>query len=79
MNLREYAERALEKGAKCWSCGGAVSVSDIRHYGHSDGWKVDGFEKRQWLYFECLRRRCRYQTSFAKLNIPRDSTTAQQC
>ena len=69
MNLREYAAHALEKGAKCWSCGGAVSVGDIRHYSHGGGWKIDGFDKLQWLYFECLG--CEYQTSFAKLGIPR--------
>jgi len=71
MNIRELAVQALEKGAKCWSCGGAVRVQDIRHYNHSGGWKVDGFNQLQWLFFEC--RRCKYQTSFAKLGIPRNT------
>lgn len=72
MNVREYAEYAIRQGAQCWDCSGSLTVADIRHYDHDGGWKVDGFTERQWLYFECPKSRCEYQTSFAKLHIPRE-------
>lgn len=69
MNIMKYAQHAIDKGASCRNCNEPVNASDIRYYNHDAGWNVDGFQKLQWLYFEC--RKCKYQTSFAKLGIPR--------
>jgi len=79
LSVSGYAAYAIEKGAKCAGCGGTVFISNIRHYDHDGGWKVEGYEKLQWLYFECPNTirmyqksiECGGQTSFTKLYIPR--------
>lgn len=71
MTLREYAEYALNRGAKCWCCHGQLKSANIRHYEHDGGWEVDRYAKRQWLFFVCPKYSCRYQTSFAAFGIPR--------
>jgi hypothetical protein len=70
-SIRDWALYAINAGATCFDCGCAISVADIRHYEHPDGWQVAGYEKRQWLYFLCPRQTCQYQTSFDKLRIPK--------
>jgi hypothetical protein len=71
MNIDQWAQLAIDKGAKCWGCGSAVSQADLRNYDHPEGWRVDGFAQRQWLSFECSQKRCRYGTSFTAYEIPR--------
>ncbi len=77
MNIDSYLELAIRKKARCWTCGEEVCLSDIRHYDHPDGWPVDGFKEKQWLYFECHKPSCGYQTSFAKLGIPKNASQAE--
>lgn len=69
MKLQEYVQLAIEKGAKCWDCGGPVTGADVRYYDHEEGWEVEGSLAKLWLYFKC--RKCHYETSFAKLRIER--------
>jgi hypothetical protein len=68
--VAKLAEAALKMGAKCWDCGGELSMTDIRFDDHDGGWEVEGMNQRQWLWFECSNGRCRYQTAFAKLHFP---------
>lgn len=75
MNERDYALLAAEQGGRCAGCFKPVKVRDIRCYDHEDGWKVDGHEKLQWLYFQCPDPQCHYQTSLAKLGIERPVPT----
>lgn len=72
MDLDQWAHYAIEKGAKCFSCEHPSRWEDIRNHDNptNHAWVVEGCEKRQWLYFECSKPACRYQTSFAKLKIP---------
>ncbi|MEX0651926.1 MAG: hypothetical protein WD509_02415 [Candidatus Paceibacterota bacterium] len=69
MNLQEHAAKAIKDGANCWQCGKTPTESNIKSRPDKNGWDVDGFEDRQWIYFECTNGQCRYQTSFAKLRI----------
>lgn len=69
MTLQDYVKAALDKGADCKNCGKLAEEGELEHYDHSDGWVVDGFTTRRWLYFRCSK--CSYQTSFAKLGFKR--------
>ena len=42
----------------------------IEHYDHDDGYEVEGYDKRQWLYITCPR--CNYQMALWKLGVKRD-------
>ena len=64
--LADY--RALVRGKICRSCG-TVLMPEVNYYDHPDGWLVEGFEKKQWLYTEC--RGCGYQNALWKLDIVR--------
>ena len=71
MNIRQYAQKAVDIGARCFDCHAPLQADQIESYDHSGGWHVDGFSKLQWLYFECDGDHCHYQTSFAKLGFER--------
>ena len=71
-SIRDWALCAINAGATCFDCGEFLSVADIRHYEHPDGWQVTGYEKRRWLYFLCPNHKCQYETSFEKLKIPKN-------
>jgi len=66
LSLSDY--RALVRGKICRSCG-SVLMPEVDTYDHADGWVVEGFEKKQWLYTEC--RGCGYQNALHKLGIIR--------
>ena len=64
--LAAYA--ALLAGKTCqWDGRGLPAKVDV--YDHSDGWYVDGFDKKQWLSVQCPK--CHYDWSLNKLGIPR--------
>ena len=44
----------------------------LEHYSHAEGWKVEGFNERQWLYIKCLR--CHVSWSLDKLGVPQSTT-----
>lgn len=67
MNTQEYALMATERGAKCYSCEKILKVEEIRHHDDDNGWLVEGYRHRQWLFFLCSD--CGYGTSFIKLRI----------
>jgi len=66
LSLADY--RALVKGKICRSCG-RVLMPEVEAYDHEDGWVVDGFENKQWLFAEC--RGCGYKNALNKLGIIR--------
>ena len=68
-SLQKYVE--LTRNAVCWDCGRPLNatLTSIKVKEHSDGWEVEGFPQKQWLYYECSH--CLYQTSFFKLGIKR--------
>lgn len=61
--LREY--QALLNNRKCFDCDYPLATVPLSHYEHSDGWLVDGFDKKLWLYAICPK--CRYESSLSKL------------
>ena len=67
MKLEDYQK--LLKGKKCRWCGTPLEDLPIEHYDHDDGWEVEGFERRQWLYVVCPK--CGYQWALWKLGITR--------
>ena len=67
MKLEDY-KKYLE-GQKCRWCGTSLENCEIEHYPHEDGWEVEGFEERQWLYVTCPK--CGYQWSLWKFLVPR--------
>jgi hypothetical protein len=66
LTLREYA--ALVKGKSCRWCKTRLRAW-VNHYDHAGGWRVAGFEQKQWLYTVCPR--CKYQWNLRKLGIHR--------
>lgn len=48
-----------------------LGVFPIDHYDHDDGWEVDGFEKRQWLFVRQRTRTGPYSLSLDKLGLAR--------
>lgn len=65
-------------GCPCGDCGeilGAAGTADfgvptapfIDNYPHPQGWEVEGFAERQWLYITC--EHCRYQNALWKLGV----------
>jgi hypothetical protein len=68
MKLEDY-ER-LVKGKVCRWCNSKLPPK-VRHFDHENGWKVDGFDCRQWLYVRC--KKCGYDWNLEKLGIRRDA------
>ena len=50
----------------CKSCGTPLPRA-IKHYEHEGGWEVLGFQKKQWLFIECLN--CEHEWSLNKLGV----------
>lgn len=67
MKLREYG--GLVKDTKCKFCSTELPVGCIEYYDHEQGWQVEGFQKKQWLYVTC--KKCGHQWSLEKLGISR--------
>jgi len=66
--LEEYEEMAKDK--LCRWC--KVSLNrKIEHYNNPNGWVVDDFPTRLWLWKQCPK--CGHQWSLEKLGIGRDS------
>jgi hypothetical protein len=53
-------------------CGASLEGLALCGYDHSDGWKVPGIEKRQWLWLHCVN--CGYDFAIWKLGVPRSYT-----
>jgi len=67
--LSDYEK--LLSGKKCFDCGNDLTGIPLSHYKHPEGWHVDGFTEKRWLYASCTKGRCCYQTSLAKLYFAR--------
>jgi hypothetical protein len=66
-SLKEYEEMVKDK--LCRWCGVPLKPK-IEYYEHLNGWVVDGFPNRLWLWKECPK--CGHQWSLEKLGIERD-------
>ena len=66
MRLEDYEK--LVEGKKCRWCGAELPAK-VEHYPHGDGWEVEGFQQKQWLYVVCPR--CGYSWALWKLGISR--------
>ena len=68
ISLEEY--RKLLKLNECRRCHFEGLLQEvISHYPHSGGWKVQGFDKPQWLFIVCPK--CKYQWALWKLGVSR--------
>lgn len=66
MDLAGYAKLVL--GKHCILCEKVFTEPiTIEYYTHTQGWLVEGFTERQWLYITCFY--CRYQNALWKLGI----------
>lgn len=43
----------------------------LDHYNHAEGWKVEGFDEKQWLFIKCLK--CHISWSLDKLGVPQST------
>lgn len=64
-------------GIRCnrGSCRGFLN-SSLGHYEHSDGWIVEGFKERQWLYTICGS--CGDETSLQHYGVHKDLIVAER-
>lgn len=69
MTLEQY--RSLVVKTHCRWCH-AVLPQKIESYDHPEGWTVDGFPQKQWLYITCENPLCDYQWSLSKLGVARE-------
>lgn len=67
MKLGDYGE--LVKGKKCKFCGTVLNYGCIEYYDHEGGFKVEGFDKKQWLYINCFG--CGHDWSLVHLGVAR--------
>lgn len=67
MKISNYSEQI--KGQKCGFCGTVLNHNNINYYDHGDGWKVEGFKNKQWLYVPC--HGCGYDWALQKLGVQR--------
>lgn len=44
----------------------------LEHYSHPQGWSVEGFNEKQWLYIKCLK--CHVSWPLNKLGVPKSTT-----
>lgn len=65
MKLADYA--ALAVGLPCYGCGSPLS-DKIETANHKEGWLVEEFAVRQWLWVNCTH--CSTQVALWKIGIP---------
>jgi len=71
LTLSEYEELGKQTCRFCSQKHPFVSVylGPIKYYNHEDGWKVFGFQKKQWLYRVCPK--CGHEWSLEHLDVLR--------
>lgn len=52
-SLEEIAEWIVKNEGRCQNCNRLYHKEDIRSYNHDGGFKITGFEKKQWVYMCC--------------------------
>ena len=75
LKLSDYGKMLLGKRCTC-QAEPSLAAQPIDHYDHSGGWRVDGFEFRQWLSVECPK--CKYQWSLRKLGVTGKASFEEQ-
>jgi len=73
-SFQDYFQLILKdenlRNRKICGCGTKVVDADFGHYLHEyDGWWLQGWKYKQWLYFECPK--CKIARAFHHLRIPR--------
>jgi len=63
--LGEIGERIEKAGVKCRWCETEIKAINIESYPHEGGIEVNGYSKKQWVYFTCPK--CDYQWALHKL------------
>jgi DNA-directed RNA polymerase subunit RPC12/RpoP len=66
MRLEDYAR--LVGGRRCPLCGARLPA-EVGHYPHGEGWEVEGFQQKQWLYVVCPS--CGHECALWKIGISR--------
>jgi hypothetical protein len=61
--LEEYEKEWGEK-PRCPFCGGYLGA--LEYYPHPNGWEVEGFSEKQWLYRTCLECGHQWSQKYAK-------------
>lgn len=70
LTLDDFESILKNEGVRCRMCVESPKlVRDIEHYPHGAGWKVKGFDRKQWLYVVCPD--CGYEWALHKLGFPR--------
>ena len=65
LSLGDIGDKLCKEGKlKCHWCSSELETNP-RSYDHDDGVEVEGFERRQWVYFRCPG--CGYDWSLRKL------------
>lgn len=68
MRIGDY-EKLLEGKTCRWHEKPVTLPTEIKTYDHEDGYTVEGFKRKQWLYVTCSD--CGYDWSIWKLGIDR--------
>jgi hypothetical protein len=66
VNIDDY--KKVVNGKACRWCEYELP-NEVLHYNHGCGWKVEGYQQRQWLFVRCPR--CEHDWSLEKLGISR--------
>lgn len=68
MTIEQY-QTSFDRITKCRFCGNSFKDHKIKglDYDHSNGYKVDGFINKKWLYITCSK--CGYDWSLKKLGF----------
>jgi len=65
---KKIFKQLTERNMICNFCGTPLPF-EIYHYEHPGGWKIQNFEKKQWLYVHC--NKCNYDWNLSKLGFNR--------
>jgi len=52
LKLKEIGNIVESLQFNCW-CGEPIKAEHVHSYNHQGGIEVEGFEKKQWVYFVC--------------------------
>lgn len=65
MRLVDFATAFIQKDVRCKHCGSFFRPSSVHCYPHANGYEVEGYVDKQWVYLTCPK--CGYQWALWKL------------
>ena len=76
---KQVSDRIIQKSREASAESRSLSSTSTRsstdsvleHYSHPQGWLVEGFDIRQWLFITCLE--CHLSWSLDKLGVPQST------